>query len=274
MLVRLLAAALLFSRAARAAPVTPPPTGAQVDFQGVIARAMSLYVPYMAARGVTLEFVQLHQHGITGSGNRDSETHATLTVDDGYYTNPKITEDGFRFMVCHELGHVTGSAPRMEAPAMYDGILDDKGDVPISAEGQADYFAAAKCMRQVLAGQDDVAYVRAHGAPAQVAAMCAQGFPDAEASALCQRIMVAGKNFLDSFARSFPSSFKTQDPARPPYSLLAEHPPAQCRLDTIVAGALCPVDKDAAVDPYDPAAGFCTSKNFPQGARPACWFKE
>ena len=266
--------ALTLAATTRAAPVSAPPTGAQVDFQGIIARALSIYVPYMAARGVTLEFVQSHQHGITGSGNRDSETHATLTVDDGYYTNPKITEDGFRFMVCHELGHITGSAPHMEAPAMYDGILDDKGDVPISAEGQADYFAAAKCMRQVLAGQDDVAYVRAHGAPRLVAAECSQSFPDEEGAALCQRIMVAGKNFLDSFARSFPSSFDAQDPARPPYSLLGEHPPAQCRLDTIVAGALCPVDKDAPVDPYDPAAGFCTSKNFPQGARPACWFKE
>jgi len=266
-------AAVLAAGPARA-QTTPPPTGAQVDFHGIVDRALFIYVPAMAARGVALRFVELHQHGITGSGNRDDAGHATLTVDDGYYTNAKITEDGFRFMVCHELSHIAGSAPHMEAPAMYDGILDDKGDLMISAEGQADYAAAAKCMRLVLEGQDHAAYVRAHGGvPAIAAAKCARAFADEQQAALCERVMAGGKNFLDSFARSFPSSFDAQAPAAE-HSVLGEHPDAQCRLDTVVAGALCPVSPAAPVDEFDPAVGFCTSRNFPQGARPPCWFKE
>jgi hypothetical protein len=248
--------------------------GTQVDFQGIIDQAMSIYVPYMAKQGVELRFQQDHQHMIVAYVKRDDETHATLVVDDGYYTNPKVTEDGFRFVVCHELGHIVGAAPHMEAPAMYDGVVDKNGDLLISAEGQADYFAASKCMRQVLADQDNIAYNLVHGVPPVVAAKCDQTYPDKQDSALCQRTMEAGKNFLDSFARSFPSSFDTYDPSEPPYSLLGEHPEAQCRLDTVVAGALCPISKDAPVDPYDPTVGACTSRNFPLGARPRCWFKE
>lgn len=266
---------MLLAAAVLAALLAAPPARAQdapPKYQAVIDRALSIYVPYMAARGVTLRFVQTHEHGITGSGNRDDESHATLKIDDGYYANPKLSDDGFRFMVCHELGHVVGSAPRMEAPAMYDGILDDQGNIPISAEGQADYYAAAKCMRLVLAGQDAAAYMKAHAAPPAVSQKCARAFPDAEESALCERIMLAGKNFLDSFARSFPSSFDDQAPPAKE-SLLGEHPPAQCRLDTVAAGALCPISAEARVDDVDPSIGFCTTENYPEGARPACWFK-
>jgi hypothetical protein len=270
----LLATATLALAAGSAAAALLPPMGTQVDFQGIIAQAMAIYVPYMADQGVELRFRQDHQHMILAYAKRDDETHATFVVDDGYYTNTKVSEDGFRFVACHELGHIAASAPHMEAPAMYDGILDEKGDLLISAEGQADYFAAAKCMREMLVGEDNLAYVRALGAPLTVAAKCDSVYPDERESALCQRIMVAGKNFLDSFARSFASSFDAKDPSEPAYSRLGEHPSAQCRLDTVVAGALCPVSKDAAVDPYDPALGSCTSKNFPQGARPRCWFKE
>jgi hypothetical protein len=235
---------------------------------------MSIYVPHMAKQNVELRFVQEHQHMILAYAKREDETHAKLVVDDGYYTNPKVSEDGFRFVICHELGHIAASAPHMEAPAMYDGIVDERGDLLISAEGQADYFSAAKCMREVLADQDNLAYVRTYGAHPTVTAKCDRVYPNEKESALCQRIMMAGKNFLDSFARSFPNSFDSFDPAEPPYSLLGEHPGAQCRLDTIVAGALCPIDQNAPVDPYDPMVGACSSTHFPEGARPRCWFKE
>jgi hypothetical protein len=74
------------------------------------------------------------------------------------------------------------------------------------------------------------------------------------------------------------------------------HPAAQCRLDTFVAGALCPTVLDPAFNPaavyYDETkipgyelaapggdaardlsmAMSCHENFWPQGARPRCWF--
>lgn len=251
-----------------------PPKGPQLDLQPVVDQAMAIYIPYMARQGVELRFVKGQQNMIFAYGNRDDQSLATVMVDVGYYQNPKITADGFRYMLCHELGHVTASAPHRIAPGEYDGLTDANGDLWISAEGQADYFAATKCMRELLVAEDNVAYMKMYGAPPTVVEKCDRSYANAQDSALCQRIMMAGKNFIDSFARSFPNSFEEKDLAEPRVSLLGEHPNAQCRLDTVVAGALCPIRKEESLDPYDPTVGSCTSRNFPEGARPRCWYKE
>jgi hypothetical protein len=244
------------------------------DFKGVIAQIMALYVPKLAADGISLSFVEKHEGLIVGWGDRPDLTHAILGFDSGYYADEKITADGFRFAACHEMGHIMGSAPHRPSPPEYDGPMDRNGDLLISAEGEADYYAAAKCMRLLLEGEDNGAYIRAHGAAPLVAARCGEQYPDLNASALCQRIAMAGLNFLDSMAIPLPTAFDTPAREVAQRTLTGEYPTRQCRLDTMFAGALCPTDKNTPTDGYDPAAGLCTSRNFPLGARPACWFKE
>ena len=52
-----------------------------------------------------------------------------------------------------------------------------------------------------------------------------------------------------------------------------KHPTAQCRLDTLVAGILCPVSKDVSVSYADPKAGVCVRPQFEREARPLCWYR-
>lgn len=243
---------------------------APIDFHGIIARAMAIYVPRFAANGVTLSFFETNDDMIKGGAYRDEWSRARITFDTGYYKDPLVGADGFLFAVCHELGHVVASAPHLAAPGEWDGPSDKYGNLWMANEGQSDYYAAAKCMRLVLAGDDNIGYLRAHPAPHSVAKKCARQFPDPGAAALCQRIALAGKNFLDSLAIPQPTSFETSSSERveKTYGGL---PARQCRLDTILAGALCTAPSDADVDPYDPALGFCASG---AGARPPCWFKE
>lgn len=247
--------------------------GEPIDFHGIIGRVLTLYRPRFAAQGVSLSFVETHDDMIKGGASRDDAAHASFSFDVGYYSDPKVSADGFLFAVCHELGHLSAGAPRRAPPPEYDGPTDEDGDMLLSGEGQADYYAASKCMRLALDGEDNAAYLSAHPAPPVLAEKCSRAHESAGASALCQRVALAGKNFLDSFAIVVPTSFeaRSQERVDRTYNFL---PAPQCRLDTIVAGALCPVDKDAPVDGRDPAVGSCASRDYPDGARPACWFRE
>jgi hypothetical protein len=57
-------------------------------------------------------------------------------------------------------------------------------------------------------------------------------------------------------------------------TMLATHPPTQCRMDTYLQGSLCTRPVSSELSNTDPAAGTCTrSAGFPGGYRPLCWYK-
>ena len=49
------------------------------------------------------------------------------------------------------------------------------------------------------------------------------------------------------------------------------HPPNQCRIDIMVAGALCNVAEPYVLDENNPFVGTCATG---VGARPSCWFRK
>ena len=52
------------------------------------------------------------------------------------------------------------------------------------------------------------------------------------------------------------------------------HPEGQCRLDTYLAGAVCPVSWMESLSKKDPNHGSCNrDQGFTTGLRPLCWFK-
>lgn len=262
------------SRTAPAAiPGAPAAARRKTDFAADVAQIMAIYAPKLAAEGVKLSFAEAHD-GINGAwANRDSVS-AVLGVNDGYYRNEKVTDDGFRMALCHEMGHIMGSAPRRPAPQEYNRQISNDGLMFESAEGEADYYASLKCMRVVLGNEDNVAFNREHGVSKRVTDLCDVQFPDRRASALCQRIAMAGANFLTSMAMQVPISFDTPSREVVERTVINSLPPRQCRLDTLLAGALCTVDENVSMSHRDPAIGACTSKNDAAGARPACWFRE
>jgi hypothetical protein len=68
-----------------------------------------------------------------------------ISVMGGMLNHPKMTEDAFRLLLCHELGHFKGGPP-----------LKSRGGWS-STEGQADYFSGIGCARQL--GMDEYSFL-------------------------------------------------------------------------------------------------------------------
>lgn len=184
----------------------------------------------------------------------------------GLARDPLVTRDGFIAVICHEIGHHIGGQPR-------------KGTSWASNEGQADYFATAKCLRRVWLTQKEKnlsIYFSEQSDDRKLAKKaCEDVYKTEDEVALCFRASLAGESLaklLGSLGGTPNVKFGTPDT-----SVVKKtnhnHPKGQCRMDTYWQGALC--DKDFNIWPSnsDASEGYCTSKdNYKIGLRPLCWF--
>lgn len=144
---------------------------------------------------------------------------------------PKIDPNSFAIILCHELGHLFGGYPKK----IYEGQV-----AWASSEGQADYFAAQICLKQLYSKATSKEQLLANE------------------SALSQAILKHAEIFFQSLATIFDlypgmqkfskrPSLSEQDATVVQETNLA-YPNFQCRLDTYKAGVA-------------------------SQARPKCWFK-
>ncbi len=178
---------------------------------------------------------------------------------------PGMTKDGFSLVICHELGHHIGGAPRKGSSYW------------ASAEGQSDYYGTAKCLRELWKDEDNVAELQKFFVPPFIYALCTNTFATANEQALCVRGAYAGHVLASVLAslggKSIMPMFETADQHVSEF-MDVNHPAAQCRLDTYLYGAICPVSKDISMDPEDYRYGTCNrSQGFAWGFRPLCWYK-
>jgi hypothetical protein len=189
----------------------------------------------------------------------------------GLARHPETTKDGFSAVICHEIGHHIGGAPRkgswMSAWA--------------SNEGQSDYFATNKCLKKLFQVQEELTLKIYHeeklDEDQKTAELMCQSIHSSELeAAICYRGAMAGKSLarlLGSLRGNADVSFSTPDP-----SVVSKtdhnHPQAQCRMDTYFQGALCDKDKDLKPSATDAAVGYCMrSESYQVGVRPLCWYK-
>ena len=178
----------------------------------------------------------------------------------------EMDEDTLKVVVCHELGHVLGGYP--EVP-----------DYPYpknSVEGQADYFATAKCLKRVFANDDNQALMQRVELPRSITTPCGQVYHDSERDiALCQRSLWAAVRAFQFMYRDPGLSFDVPE-ATVAHETSTSYPAPQCRLDSLKAGALCPISDLIGFSFSDPSAGACRAQVAEEalGARPRCWFKE
>ena len=79
---------------------------------------------------------------------RDLNDNPVVKVMGGMARHPEMTEDALLLIVCHELGHYMGGTPK--APRGNSEKLSWS-----SIEGQADYFATAKCLPKIFKNQKE-----------------------------------------------------------------------------------------------------------------------
>jgi hypothetical protein len=194
----------------------------------------------------------------------------------GLARHPEATLDGFRAVICHEIGHHIAGAPRK------GGVF---GTMWASNEGQSDYYATTKCLRKLYDmdehKKETLAIYRKSKSSftedeLHAKDQCQKVYSTTQERANCFRSSLAGRSLarlLGSLSGNAEVSFAQPDPtvaARTNHN----HPKAQCRMDTYFQGALCINDMDELADATDARKGYCTAiEKFDIGLRPACWYK-
>lgn len=170
-----------------------------------------------------------------GGGSLESHTYS-ISVGRDILSLSSMTVDAQAFLLCHEVGHLVGGEPRKNEWA--------------STEGQSDFYAASVCLRKIFPHLSSLSQKPAHPVLAQA---CAAKFQSATPAAReCERIGTAGESLISAIydfmgvPQMQKPDFSHPAPAKSPQEKI-DYPTLQCRLDTVLAGAL-------------------------QQERPACWF--
>lgn len=233
------------------------------DFNAIITRVTDVYGPIIKKKGGVLKMNRLWDNDTVNASAQRSGKSYIVNMYGGLARHVDVSDDGFAMVICHELGHHLGGAPK-------NGGWMSKW---ASNEGQSDYWGAMKCFRRVFGDDDNVNLMAAREVDVAATKACQESFTNADEVATCQRAAMAGKSLAKLLNRGQAVSFTTPDTTVVTRTN-NRHPAGQCRMDTYFHGALCDKGVDQEVDDRDPAPGVCVrSESYDAGARRLCWFK-
>jgi hypothetical protein len=230
-------------------------------FNEIIDKVEQVYKPIIKEKGGVLQVKRKWKNDTVNAYAKQFWKFWSVHMFGGLARHPAVTDDGFALVVCHEIGHHIGGAPKI-------------GRRWASNEGQSDYFASLKCFREVFGSDDNITLVANSDVDPYAELKCRESWSNEEDVALCIRGAMAGKSLatlLGGGSRSV--NFKTPDTSIVG-STDDRHPAGQCRLDTYFQGSLCEISRDIDVDKKDPTLGTCNrSTGHEIGIRPLCWYK-
>jgi hypothetical protein len=240
----------------------------EAQFNNAIERVEVLYAPIVAQQGGKLVISRAWSDATVNAYAQRSGSSWMVNMFGGLARHETITEDGMSLVVCHEIGHHIGGAPK-KASAWSNSWA--------SNEGQADYFSNLKCLRRTFLNDDNIAIVSQMDVPASLTTACNSAWSTAEDQAICIRGGIAGDSVAKLFAalrnQAEPAKFETPD-AAVVSTTNDNHPATQCRLDTYFQGSLCEVNFNDNVEQTSEVAGTCHGTlGHTNGLRPNCWFK-
>ena len=251
----------------------------EAQFHNSIDRVVAIYEPVIANMGAKLAVEKRWSDGTVNAYAQQSGKTYKVSMFGGLARHETITEDGMSLVVCHEIGHHIGGAPKKGGSVSDGGWWGGGASASswASNEGQADYFATLKCLRKTFLNDDNASIVRTLNAPEPLIKACNKANKNhKDDSALCVRMGMAGKSVSDLFSAlsKLPETkFETPD-AKVVNSTDDNHPKSQCRLDTYFQGSLCEINFNEDVSQTDEVKGTChPSLGHTIGNRPLCWFK-
>jgi hypothetical protein len=191
--------------------------------------------------------------------------NAHIDLMGGMAKHKLMTKRAMKNILCHELGHHLGGDPLKtveEASWM-------------SAEAQSDYFATYECLRRINQGDD----ISQNSIPPFLKQKCNERFSTDKERNICIESIMGAKEMTSLFYAilsenpySNSSIVEPQLDKRESFAiqniLTDDYPNLQCRLDTMVEGALCDeackkmqLQPNLVIAPYS-------------GFRPSCWFNQ
>lgn len=229
----------------------------QIEFEVVINKFYNFWSPILEQKyNKKLIFDNDWEAArVNASTTRDENHNPIIKINGGLARHPEITKNGLLMILCHELGHHLGGAPKS-----FRGRSQKRSWS--SAEGQADYFATTKCMAKMF--------------------MHNQIFPELNKfevkscqNILCLKMASAALSVGNLFA-SLKGEWKrpslNQRSQTNVHSTYYSHPNPQCRVDTFIAGSLCSNLVEKEFDDLNYKIGSCLEEQDPKAARPRCWF--
>ena len=234
------------------------------DFNQILEKAEKVYRPIVQAKKKRLKIISEWNDDTVNATAKQVRNTYKVIIFGGIGRHPETTKDSLLLVVCHELGHHLGGAPR-------------KGKSPkywASSEGQADYWGALKCMKRILKNENNSEVVESLNVPAIVKDKCEEAYIDNNEIALCIRTSIASYHLSKLLAKNNEKiDFETPD-QNVVVRTYTSHPETQCRLDTYFQGSLCDRDYRDDVDFNDSRIGVCSrGEEYETGVRPLCWYK-
>lgn len=241
-------------------------------FNKIIDDAEKVYGPVITGFGANLIMNKEWSDSTVNASAQQDGDDWHVNMYGGLARRAEVTPDGFTLVVCHELGHHLAGFPFSSSWA--------------ANEGESDFFATHKCA-PTLWEKDLEENAKARAViPETPKKACDDVYNTEQAQDLCYRIALAGESLatLLGALRDQKPSFDTPDTSKVRRTN-NNHPDAQCRLDTYMAGAVCLADYDREVIPgkkngnslkaeQHSASFHCTkSQQYLIGLRPTCWFK-
>lgn len=217
---------------------------------------------------------------VNAYATKDDFNNPTIRLTGGMANHELITPDGLALILCHEIGHFLGGEPKKLRGR-------SKKRSWSSAEGQADYYANAVCLKklfQVL--PKDTHSLNTNASTNSRSALFDKEMDNINSlqstyrheiqeiceSSICDRIALASINVAKLYAStSFYSgrlSLITHD-ASTVYQTIYSHPNPQCRLDTFIAALKCENSEKLLFKTNDVTSGACENPEF---RRPRCWY--
>lgn|GEM_PF-4396547 len=210
----------------------PAPAGerggiGESEFNHLVSEVVGYFQADMDQQGAILRLSAnwgSDQFGAMSAKNGDAWLLMTFG---GTVRVPEATADGFTAILCHEMGHFFGGEPFLR-----EGI---------SAEAQADFFAASVCLPRVWRQADNTPAPPTPANPAlseDMRNLCASHAVDVAGADLCVRNVRAGWTALNMSAAR--KNLAPPNAATPDASVaevtITTYPSLQCRLDTWIAG--------------------------------------
>lgn len=156
---------------------------------------------------------------------------------------PGMNDEGHALIACHELGHILGGSPKIKI----------KEFLWSSSEGQSDFYATNTCLKKYFRYLNGL---RRLSVPAELSetafTLCRTTHADDLDFLICAHSMKGIEGFssalmhLSQYEENL--SIATSDRSVVRETLSDSYPSSQCRIDTLVQGAL-------------------------NGKRPLCWFR-
>ncbi|MCT4642934.1 MAG: hypothetical protein N4A33_11650 [Bacteriovoracaceae bacterium] len=237
------------------------------EFMKVIDEVVKVYKPIIEKNGDKLTMNKLWDNGTVNASAQRQGSNVIINMYGGLARHSLVTRDGFAIVLCHELGHHLGGAPK---------IKRFFSTTWASNEGQSDYFATLKCFRKVYLDDDNASIVAKLDVHPMIEQKCNSIYKSEAEVNLCIRSIVAAQsttNLLASLGKQDMPKVDTPDTSEVSKTN-HKHPKAQCRLDTYFAGALCDRPLAQELSDKDANIGTCNRKNNDtQGLRSRCWYQ-